>query len=106
MTVGDRLSLHRQLHLDARLGLGVEDGHAHALLHARSEHRGRRHQIAPGVGVRGGQNKWETVKSGEEEKKKNKCLFSSKRMKVEEGVFDDEAESGVGGGQGRGQHRV
>lgn len=48
VAVGDRLALHRQLHLDARFCFGVEDGDAHALLHARPEHRGRRDQVAPG----------------------------------------------------------
>lgn len=47
VAVGNRLSLHRQLHLDARLCLCVEDGHAHALLHARSKHGGRSDQVTP-----------------------------------------------------------
>lgn len=57
VAVRDRLSLHRQLHLDAGLSLGVEDGHAHALLHARPEHGGRSHQIAPGAKPRGRKHK-------------------------------------------------
>lgn len=57
VAVGDRLPLHRQLHLDASLSLGVEDGHAHALLHACPEHGGRRHQVAPGAKRRGRKNK-------------------------------------------------
>lgn len=47
MAVGDRLPLHRQLHLDARLCLCTEDGHAHALLHACSEHGGCCDQVTP-----------------------------------------------------------
>lgn len=47
VAVGDRLPLHRQLRLHARLRPGAEDGDAHALLHAGSEHRGRRHQVTP-----------------------------------------------------------
>lgn len=73
VAVGDCLPLHRQLHLDASLSLGVEDGHAHALLHARPEHGGRRHQVAPGAKRRGRKNKKrrgvETVKRGEEGKR-------------------------------------
>lgn len=52
MTVGDCLPLHQQLHLDTRLRPGTEDGDAHTLLYTSSEHRGRRHQIAPEGGER------------------------------------------------------
>lgn len=66
MAVGDRLALHRQLHLDAGLGLCVEDGHTHALLHARSEDGGRRHQIAPGTEQRESEEEEENNKNKKE----------------------------------------
>ena len=45
--MGDRLSLHRQLHLDTRLRFRIKDGYAHALLHTGTKHRGRSDQITP-----------------------------------------------------------
>lgn len=50
MAVGNRLPLHRQLHLDTGFCFCVEDGYAHALLYARSKHRGCSDQITPGKG--------------------------------------------------------
>lgn len=47
VAVCDRLSLHRQLHLDACLCFCIKDGYAHALLYACSKHRGCSDQITP-----------------------------------------------------------
>lgn len=47
VAVCDRLSLHRQLHLDACLCFRIKDGYAHALLYACSKNRGCSDQITP-----------------------------------------------------------
>ena len=47
MAVGDCLSLHRQLHLDACFCFCIEDGDAHALLYSRPKYGWSGDQITP-----------------------------------------------------------
>lgn len=71
VAVGNRLPLHRQLHLDAGVCFWVEDGHAHALLDACSEHRGRSDQVAPErrAGERGGEREGKRADKRREERR-------------------------------------
>ena len=68
MAVGDCLSLHRQLHLDACFCFCVEDGNTHALLYSCSKHGGRSDQITPGrrAGDGGERGGWRETEREEE----------------------------------------
>lgn len=63
MVVGNRLSLHRQLHLDAGFCFRVKDGYAHALLDACSKDRGCSDQVTPERRA-GGQREGKSLKEG------------------------------------------